>query len=391
MRRFGAVPNFRAQFGPQVGWNPARLAAMFNRRDQLFAICGVVLSAKLAKCDGQVTRVEIDAFKRQFRIPPEAVRDIGRLFDQARDSADGFEAYAVQLGEAFADNRGMLEDVLAALFVIARADGAVNGRELTFSSERIVASGSIRPPGIACAASVPGGRYPMSRTPTRHSASRAPPAATTYEQPGSGSCGKTIPTVWLHKVCRLNSLPAPMRRWRGSTLPGTGSSASAACESAGSRPAEPQPGRTAGGHPDRHADFALHRYANAQEAIDRLRDPTARVSSHYVVDEDGAVLCLVPEARRAFHAGVSFWRGHSELNGRSIGIEIVNPGHEWGYVTSGAAACSGVRSLPCDPVAAPDPGAQRCRTQRRGAGSKGGSWRKIRLAEPGRERRRLVA
>jgi N-acetylmuramoyl-L-alanine amidase len=69
----------------------------------------------------------------------------------------------------------------------------------------------------------------------------------------------------------------------------------------------------------------------AQEAIDRLRDPAARVSSHYVVDEDGAVLRLVPEARRAFHAGVSYWRGHSELNARSIGIEIVNPGHEWGY------------------------------------------------------------
>jgi DnaJ like chaperone protein len=130
----GAVPNFRAQFGPQTGWNPARLAAMVNRRDQLFAICVVVLSAKLAKCDGAVRREEIDAFRRQFRIPPEAVRDIGRLFDQARDSSDGFEAYAVQLGEAFADNRGMLEDVLAALFVIARADGAVNGRELDFLS-----------------------------------------------------------------------------------------------------------------------------------------------------------------------------------------------------------------------------------------------------------------
>jgi DnaJ like chaperone protein len=128
----GAVSDLRAQFAPQLGWNPARLAAMLNRRDQLFAICAVVLSAKLAKCDGQVRREEIDAFKRQFRIPPEAVRDIGRLFDQARDSADGFEPYAVQLGEAFADNRGMLEDVLAALFVIARADGAVNGRELDF-------------------------------------------------------------------------------------------------------------------------------------------------------------------------------------------------------------------------------------------------------------------
>jgi DnaJ like chaperone protein len=128
----GAIPDLRSQFASQVGWNPARLAAIFNRRDQLFAICVVVLSAKLAKCDGQVNREEIDAFKRQFRMPPEAVRDIGRLFDQARDSADGFEAYAVQLGEAFVDNRGMLEDVLAALFAIARADGPVNARERDF-------------------------------------------------------------------------------------------------------------------------------------------------------------------------------------------------------------------------------------------------------------------
>jgi N-acetylmuramoyl-L-alanine amidase len=70
---------------------------------------------------------------------------------------------------------------------------------------------------------------------------------------------------------------------------------------------------------------------SAAEAIARLRDPAAKVSSHYVVDEDGAVFRLVPEHRRAFHAGVSHWRGHALLNGRSIGIEIVNPGHEWGY------------------------------------------------------------
>jgi N-acetylmuramoyl-L-alanine amidase len=69
----------------------------------------------------------------------------------------------------------------------------------------------------------------------------------------------------------------------------------------------------------------------AQAALDRLRDPVAAVSSHYVVDEDGTVFRLVPEGRRAWHAGVSHWRGHSALNGRSIGIEIVNPGHEFGY------------------------------------------------------------
>jgi N-acetylmuramoyl-L-alanine amidase len=70
---------------------------------------------------------------------------------------------------------------------------------------------------------------------------------------------------------------------------------------------------------------------SAREAIDRLRDPAARVSSHYVVDEDGSVLRLVAEDRRAWHAGTSFWRGHRHLNDRSIGIEIVNPGHDWGY------------------------------------------------------------
>ena len=69
----------------------------------------------------------------------------------------------------------------------------------------------------------------------------------------------------------------------------------------------------------------------ARAALDRLRDREAKVSSHYVVDEDGVVFRLVAEQRRAAHAGVSFWRGHTGLNDRSIGIEIVNPGHEWGY------------------------------------------------------------
>ncbi len=67
------------------------------------------------------------------------------------------------------------------------------------------------------------------------------------------------------------------------------------------------------------------------EAIQRLRDPAARVSSHYVIDEDGSILRLVPEEKRAWHAGVSCWTGAREINARSIGIEIVNPGHEWGY------------------------------------------------------------
>lgn len=81
-------------------------------------------------------------------------------------------------------------------------------------------------------------------------------------------------------------------------------------------------------------DMLVLHYTGMQSgaaAVARLRDTAARVSSHYVVDEDGSVYRLVPEARRAWHAGVSYWRGRETLNDVSIGIEIVNPGHEWGY------------------------------------------------------------
>src|SRR4051794_10467563 len=70
---------------------------------------------------------------------------------------------------------------------------------------------------------------------------------------------------------------------------------------------------------------------SAGNALDRLCDPEAQVSSHYLVEEDGKVWRLVAEERRAFHAGVSCWLGEQNLNYVSIGIEIVNPGHEWGY------------------------------------------------------------
>ncbi len=67
------------------------------------------------------------------------------------------------------------------------------------------------------------------------------------------------------------------------------------------------------------------------EALARLRDPAAKVSAHYLVEEDGRVFQLVPEARRAWHAGVSAWAGERDCNAVSIGVELVNPGHQWGY------------------------------------------------------------
>lgn len=84
---------------------------------------------------------------------------------------------------------------------------------------------------------------------------------------------------------------------------------------------------------------------DAQSAIDLLRSPAAKVSAHYVVDEDGTTYCLVPEEKRAWHAGISYWRGRRMLNDASIGIEIVNPGHEWGYRAFPEAQMAAVEAL----------------------------------------------
>jgi N-acetylmuramoyl-L-alanine amidase len=85
-----------------------------------------------------------------------------------------------------------------------------------------------------------------------------------------------------------------------------------------------------------------------QAAIDRLRDPVAKVSSHYVIEEDGTIYRLVPEHLRAFHAGISYWRGRHTLNGTCIGIEIVNPGHEWGYRAFPTVQMDAVKNLCLD-------------------------------------------
>jgi N-acetylmuramoyl-L-alanine amidase len=84
----------------------------------------------------------------------------------------------------------------------------------------------------------------------------------------------------------------------------------------------------------RTPDMILLHYTgmlDAQAALQRLCSPDSRVSSHYVVFEDGRITQCVPESERAWHAGVSYWAGETDINSCSIGIEIANPGHEFGY------------------------------------------------------------
>ncbi len=87
--------------------------------------------------------------------------------------------------------------------------------------------------------------------------------------------------------------------------------------------------------PDGQAvDILLLHYTgmqSAEAALSRMCDPAAKVSAHYCIDEDGSVARLVAEDRRAWHAGASHWAGATDINGRALGIELVNPGHEFGY------------------------------------------------------------
>lgn len=83
----------------------------------------------------------------------------------------------------------------------------------------------------------------------------------------------------------------------------------------------------------------------ARAALDRLCDPAVEVSAHYLIDEAGEVFSLVDEENRAWHAGVSSWRGSPGVNSRSIGIELVNPGHEFGYRPFPAAQMAALADL----------------------------------------------
>lgn len=86
--------------------------------------------------------------------------------------------------------------------------------------------------------------------------------------------------------------------------------------------------------PGQAIDLLLLHYTGMRSgaaALERLGDPAAKVSAHYLVEEDGRIFQLVSESRRAWHAGAAAWHGASDINARSLGIEIVNPGHEFGY------------------------------------------------------------
>lgn len=103
-----------------------------------FTIGVVVLSAKMAKADGVVTRDEIAAFREVFHIPPDEIRNVGRVWDMARRDVEGFEVYAQQIARLFNAGSPVLEELLLSLFHIAKADGVIHQNEISYL-ERVAA------------------------------------------------------------------------------------------------------------------------------------------------------------------------------------------------------------------------------------------------------------
>ena len=101
-----------------------------QQKQNIFALSIIILSAKIAKADGQVTKDEIHAFKEKFRIPNEEMSQVGKIFDEAKKNSDGYEQIANQIGLLFADNKILLEELLNNLFYIAEADGNVSANEI---------------------------------------------------------------------------------------------------------------------------------------------------------------------------------------------------------------------------------------------------------------------
>jgi DnaJ like chaperone protein len=215
--------------GRPPGMREAEIAAMIGGKQGLFSIAVVILAAKLAKCDGAVNRAEIDAFKRIFRIPPEQVRNVGTLFDEARESADGYEVWARRLGESFADQKGVLEDVAAALMQVAAADGPLKPREIAFM-DSVRGLMGLSEAQWARARSGGGGSAARSNEPDPYTILGIPPTATdalvreawrnlVRENHPDALAAKGVPEQFVkqatEKVARINAAWDRIKRDRG--------------------------------------------------------------------------------------------------------------------------------------------------------------------------------
>ena len=261
-------------------------------------------------------------------MPPQEEANVRRIFNLARQDVAGYEAYAGQIARLFMDNPAMLEDILDGLFEIAKADGVLHPGESAFL-ERVAEIFGFAPnefrrirashfaPELTDPYVILGLSYVADEEEIRQTYRRL-----VRENHPDSLIARGVPEEFVKlandKLAAINArlCEDPARAGPEMKL--------VEC---------PSPNHDArGGAP---IDMLVLHYTGmetAEAALSRLCDPARKVSAHYTIDRDGEIYAHVPEARRAWHAGVSWWAGERDVNARSIGIELVNPGHEFGYV-----------------------------------------------------------
>jgi DnaJ like chaperone protein len=127
-----------AMLGIMVGGSLDRTAKRFKKsneipnqnKQKIFVLSIIILSAKIAKADGEVTKDEIHAFKEKFNIPSNEMHEVGKIFNEAKKTKDGYKEIADQIGSLFSDNGSLLEELLNNLFYIAESDGVLSVDEI---------------------------------------------------------------------------------------------------------------------------------------------------------------------------------------------------------------------------------------------------------------------
>ena len=115
----------------------ARNLGAFAQPQQVFALSLIVLSAKLSKADGQVSKEELVAVRDKLKIPENEIEQVGKIFNKAKEESSGYEPYAQQIAQIYKNNPNVLEEVINILFYIAEADGNVSQSELNMIKNQI--------------------------------------------------------------------------------------------------------------------------------------------------------------------------------------------------------------------------------------------------------------
>ena len=339
-----------------------------------FTTAFVSLAAKMAKADGVAVLAEEAAFERFIEVTAEEAVLVKRLWDLAKEDTAGYELYAERIARLLEDDPQLKTDVFECLLWVACSDGILHASEQVFLQTVALKFGI---PDIEYqhmrAYFIRDGSSPyevldLAPTATMDEIKARYRALARANHPdrlmGEGACPTVIKAATV-KLAAINDGLRTDPRFARRRVPlavrvGKCRSRVMITPPMIEKPDSPLVERLV---PSPNIEprlkgltpqILIMHYTGletVERAIDVLSRPDCKVSCHYVVDEQGRIVQMVAEQHRAWHAGLSFWRGETDINSASIGIEIQNLGHTRGYPDFPARQMEAVAALAADIIA----------------------------------------